>query len=384
MPDSSSIASHIYSPNRLVVVYNTDMADSDNKSPDDSQEPNSTEAASAAGAASASGVVDPVDTAASETATDTASAAAVATDATPASTSADSLTSAAPSAAQGSKRLSRSRNILLVSVLLVATFALGLVWFCYQYLLPVIYQPAAALTPATEINTADSHEQGTIPLTVQYEHSAIPDLSKLFGKTSDEALATLGQGWSITKDADTTQEPPAEGAEPIDSAIKRIVTLSYTPTILSVEGGSFEEGDAGYSEVQGRLPIATIYLSMNAEGKVIEVYFVADIDLFETVYLDFDTLLSTGWFLSSALQDSGVAPRDYNYRPPDFSQTASYDYPESPNRRVIKQSAIFSGRVDAEGLPSAWAVTVTYEFMTPVDNPSLVKASRRVIHIRLS
>ena len=365
--NSSNTASYICSPNRLVVVYNTDMVDSDNKSPDDSQESNSTEAASAAG------VADPVDIAA---------ASATATDATPTSTSANSP--AAPAVAKGSKRLSRSRNLLLVSVFLVAAFALGLVWFCYQYLLPVIYQPAASLTPATEINTADSHEQGTIPLTVQYEYLTIPDLTKLFGKTSDEALATLGQGWSITKDADTTQEPSAEGEEPIDSAIKRIVTLGYTPTILSVEGGSFEEGDTGYAEVQGLLPIATIYLSMNAEGKVVEVYFVADIDLFETVYLDFDTLLSTGWFLSSALQDSGVAPRDYNYRPPDFSQTASYDYPESPNRRVIKQSAIFSGRVDAEGLPSAWAVTVTYEFMTPVDNPSLAKASRRVIHIRLS
>ncbi|MCL2632106.1 MAG: hypothetical protein FWD45_03330 [Coriobacteriia bacterium] len=281
------------------------------------------------------------------------------------------------------QRSKRSRNTLLAVISLVFALALALVWFGFRFLLPVISKPAEPLGPIAELEPNDSYEPGVIPLTITIEKITIPNLTQLFGRTGSEAIALLGSGWEVTKVSDA--EPGTADNNTADtSAVQRLVTLTYTPRILSVEGGNFAEGDADYQEIESLLPKANLYLSLNDEGRVIEVYLTADMELFEIENTTFNALLSTENFLSWILADAGINPRNFSYSVPDFNRAISYDYPDSPNRKVMKQSTIFSGRVADDGIPTAWAVTVTYEFIPPIANPSEAESPRRVIHISLS
>jgi hypothetical protein len=279
----------------------------------------------------------------------------------------------------------RTRNVLLALSLLLVVAVGALCWYGYQRLWPVIATPPdAGLGSVTVLPTDDDPNSGDIPLTVVYGRADVPDLVALFGLTREEALSRLGEGWVETKVSTTELPDPADPAA-VMPTVYQLVTLSYTPDVLSASGGDGHLGDYAYDEaVRASLPKANVYLSLNGDGRVIEVYYAADLELLGHPDLDFMALLADDGFLRGVLGSAGIDPREFVYQPPDYAGSLTYDRPESDARKVVKQSVIFSGRALGEGLPTAWAVTVTYEFMPPAQDPSEAVTSRRIIHINLS
>ncbi|MCL2136703.1 MAG: hypothetical protein FWH40_04165 [Coriobacteriia bacterium] len=289
----------------------------------------------------------------------------------------------ASSPAPASAIARRSRNTTIVIGALVLVVALLLVWFASQYLLPVINGAPDRLQPLTELSDDEAKEPGKVPIQVHYETSDIPDLIQLFGKTTEQALAYLGPGWVVTKSTDADQVGP-EADEPESPVLLRVITLTYTANVTSVEGGSLDETDSRYAETVALIPQANIYLSLNSEGRVFEVYYTGDLDLLGIDQQEFFTMLSNDSFLRLMLYKAGIDSRDFTYASPDYNSSTTYDNPGSANPKVTKQSAIYSGRVAGDGAPTAWVITVTYEFIPSVSSPSGSDATRRTVHISLS
>ena len=281
----------------------------------------------------------------------------------------------------------RTRNtfILLSLLLVVAVGALS--WFAYQYLLPIITGSSNEINTVVELPIGDDPNSGSVPLTISYEKAAIPNLVALFGLTTDQALYQLGTGWAIAKVTDIEPEAPVDPNNPeaVETQLLfQLVTLNYIPQVTSVDGSTFDEGDPNYQAVLTSLPTADLYLSLNADGRIAEVYYIADIELLGYPQSDFQTLLSDDGFLRAVLSAAGVSPRGFYYQAPDYESSLTYDNPMSANRRITKQSSIFSGRATNEGSPTAWAVTVTYEYMPPVFQPADAVKTHRRLYISLS
>ena len=276
----------------------------------------------------------------------------------------------------------RTSNTLIVLSLVLLLGIGALSWVGYQLLWPVIISPPdSGLGTVTVLPTDDDPNSGAIPLTVVYEKSTVPNLVALFGLTTAEALSRLGEGWVTTKVSEPATADPSAAPPPI----YQLVTLSFAPKVVSVSGGDGQPGDYDYDQaVQAALPVANIYLSLNNQGKIIEVYYAVDLELIDPPDQSFTTLLSNDGYLRSILRSAGVEPRDFAYSPPDYGASLTYDRPDSDNRKVLRQSTIFSGRAAGEGLPTAWAVTVTYEFIPPVADPAAAPHPRRTLHINLS
>jgi hypothetical protein len=79
-----------------------------------------------------------------------------------------------------------------------------------------------------------------------------------------------------------------------------------------------------------------------------------------------------------------VQPLDFSYIPPDLEQSIVYDNPGSANRKVLKQSQIFSGRTSSETLPTVWTLTVTYDYGAGVASTEEYREANRTINLKLA
>jgi hypothetical protein len=85
-----------------------------------------------------------------------------------------------------------------------------------------------------------------------------------------------------------------------------------------------------------------------------------------------------------ALGSAGVQPRDFSYVPPLPEESIVYDNPNSQNRKVVKQTQIFSGRTTLEAVPTAWTLTVTYDYGAGVASTQDFREATRMINLKLA
>lgn len=269
----------------------------------------------------------------------------------------------------GDKRVKKARRtkvlLIIVLIVLVATLG-GLVYLAY----PVIFSDDSTGSQTTikdptgniVIDLTDKSAPGEIHV----QETSIPNLVSLFGLTIEEANATLGDSFQLVKtDAATDATNPD---------IKQLATFSYEPVV--------EDGYAG-SMSGASLPSEHIYLSLDESGRVIDVYYTCDMRLLGYPVSSFVDLVS-GEMVSGALATAGVEPRDFGFEAPAEENTISYDNANSENRKIIKQSTIFSGRTLSDGVPTAWTLTVTYDYGAGVSSTAAYKQAIRTISLRLA
>ena len=274
--------------------------------------------------------------------------------------------------AQKSKRTRNTFIILSVVALIVAA---ALAWVGYTHLLPALAGEPGELESGVELPLEDL-DSDAIPVNIVYHKMAVPSLVSMYGLTSGEVLERLGPGWEETRRIDVVG-----GDNP---AVVLLVTLTFKPDVASIEGGG-PNTDYAVELEKAKRPEANLYLSLNADGRVIETLFTAELDMLDyPTSVAFTELLATDGFVSQVLQWAGVQPLGFTYQPPDFDSTVSYDYPDLPTRKVTKQSSAFHGRAANQGFPTAWVVTVTYDFIPPVASVDGTPNARRILNIRLA
>ncbi|MCL1880357.1 MAG: hypothetical protein FWF71_07100 [Actinomycetia bacterium] len=269
-------------------------------------------------------------------------------------------------------RSRRTRNLLIVTIVVLILAAVALAWFGYHTLFKQSVQEQPVLKQSTDLvpSGTDNAKVETKPV---YKTASIPGMRPLFGLTIDEASAKLGSQWVLDKNEDAKDSN--------NPNVKKLATLRYLPQL---ESGGAPSADASISLSSDTPPVANLYLSTDSQGHVIAILYSADMDLLGYPKSGFASLLADDKLVLNALESAGIGPKDFQYAAPDMRAATSYDYPDSADRKVSKQTTLFSGRTANDGLPGAWVVTVTYQFVPATSTPNDAAGAARTIYISLA
>lgn len=269
----------------------------------------------------------------------------------------------------GHERLKRSRRtrIILILVIVVLVAALG----GLAYLGFTVFQEGAdgdgsGIKPVTDILDTPIKDQDA-PDEMHIQETSIPNLVSLFGMTVDEVSVRLGNEFQLKSTAPVTDAS--------NQNIKQLATFSYNVTVT---GGN---SDAHLSAL---LPSQSIYVSLDESGKVIDIYYTCDMRLLGYPEGSFGDLLANDSVVSGSLTAAGITPRDFVYAAPNPDDCITYDNVNSANRKVVKQSQIFSGRNLSESIPTAWTLTVSYDFGSGVASINEYREATRIISLKLA
>lgn len=264
------------------------------------------------------------------------------------------------------KKAKRTRIILLAIILLLLAALGALVYLGYTFYQDGVANNQGNIKPLPVVSN-NTVTDPSAPAEVRIEETSIPALAPLFGFTVDEVKAMLGKDFQLTKtDAATDEANPA---------IRQLATFSYIPTV---------SGDTANVSANTALPNESIYVSLDDGGKVVDVYYVCDMKLLGYPEVSFEELLATSDLVIGVLASAGVQPRDFSYVPPSFEESIVYDNPNSTNRKVSKQTQIFSGRTDSSEVPTAWTLTITYDYGAGVSSVGEFRQATRTINLKLA
>ena len=263
------------------------------------------------------------------------------------------------------KKSNRLKIILILFIILLVFALAGLAYLGYNVFLESMSKTHATVQPTTtmtELTVADMNA----PKTVVYKKTSIPNLAALFGMNIDQVGQTLGPEFVLVRTS-----PSEDSSNP---NIVQLAVFSYIPEIIDSEQSDISTA---------QMPTQSIYASLDQYGVVIDIYYLCDMRLLDYPSQSFNELLSTEWLLLNTIQTAGVYPRDFYYTAPNPEECIVYDNVNSNNRKITKQSYIFSGRTTSEALPTVWTLTVTYDFGSGVESQDDFSRATRLIYIRL-
>ncbi|MDR2105993.1 MAG: hypothetical protein LBP24_01130 [Coriobacteriales bacterium] len=264
------------------------------------------------------------------------------------------------------KKAKRTRAVLVLVIILLIGALGGLAWIGYTILTEQTATVPASIKPGDTLVGGEVTDPDA-PGEVKVDETSIPALASLFGLTVEEVKTKLDPGFQLTKTDSVTDET--------NPAIRQLATFSYTPSVSGAAPGALPNA---------ALPSESIYASLDEAGKVIDIYYICDMRLLGYPEKSFDELLADSNLVSEALASAGVQPRDFNYAPPDPEASTVYDNPNSQNRKVVKQTHIFSGRTTSDVVPTVWTLTVTYDFGAGVASSSEFREATRTINLKLA
>lgn len=263
------------------------------------------------------------------------------------------------------KKSKRSKIILIVVIVLLLLALGGLVYFGYTIFKQGSDGAATGITPSDDLPATEVTDISA-PGQIQIETTSIPDLSSLFGLTVEEVSAKLGMQFQLKSSTPTTDNT--------NTAITQLATFTYVPVIT----------DGSDATSSAALPTESIYASLDEAGKVIDIYYSCDMRLLGYPEVSFNSLLSSETIVTQALGAAGITPRDFSFAPPT-EEAIVYDNKDSANRKIIKQTQIYSGRASSEGNPTAWTLTVTYDFgVKGVASAEDFRQATRTINLKLA
>lgn len=264
------------------------------------------------------------------------------------------------------KKAKRLRNILIVVIILLVAALSALVYLGYTIYMESVERGTGRIGDVTTVIDGDVVD-ASAPPEIKIETTSIPNLSSLFGLTTDEVAARLGSSFLLASLRDESDET--------NPAIRQLATFSFVPTV---------SGGTGDMMANLSLPNETIYASLDASGKVVDIYYICDMRLLGYPDRAFVDLLADQDFVTSVLSSANVQPRDFSFVAPDPDESTIYDNPSSANRKVIKQTHIFSGRTLSSSVPTVWTLTVTYDFGTGVASTGEFRQATRSINLKLA
>jgi flagellar basal body-associated protein FliL len=277
----------------------------------------------------------------------------------------------------------RSKRLLIVLLVLLVLIFAGGAFIGVRYFILPHRSLDASFTFLPELPVQDPSVTTNSSVSVKYKTTTIPPLVGLFGMNKDEVAARLGSDWTLTK-----EEAVSDATTP---AAVAMLTFTYTAQPIVDNQSSADQGTTNTatdtkssSSSADTTPDAQLYLSMNADNKVIDVLYKADMDLLGFPTVSFMDLLATDSTINKILDGAGVGPKDFQYAAPNVDETIAWDNPNSDKRKITRQSKIYSGRTTNNGDPTAWTVTFTYEFTPYVQSPDDFSNARRTIKVQLS
>jgi hypothetical protein len=253
-------------------------------------------------------------------------------------------------------RHAKRTRALLISILLILLLAFGGLIYLGYSMVTAEKQGSSSLavnTPARldEEVIDDNLSDGSLQ-----QITTIPNLRQLFGLGIEQVSQRLSSDFVLTKSEDT------EDATNPD--IRTLVTYSYAPSSGSSTSAGTAAPASGSAAPNAASRVENLYLSLNTEGKVIEVYYVASLDLLGYDDVDFAALIDSSQSVTDVLRQAGIAPAsDWKFTAPKPDAYTQYVDPAATVKKVKKLTATFYAATNStEAAPRNWNLTFTYDY----------------------
>lgn len=273
----------------------------------------------------------------------------------------------------------RTKRTLIIVIILLALLLLGVAAGAVYYYLSMEDASATIEHAGNVIEDGSvTQDRGTT------ETIEMPDLVKMFGKTPEEVLKTLGPDYSITNTGTTAAEDASEaetdengdGTEDAEgdeasTTTSQVTTISYTP----------QEQASTY----GTTHVLNIYLTLDESGATREVYFAGSMSLLDYPISNFADLVAAKTSLADTLRSAGATmASDTPYTAPTEDEYTIYVDPSANKRLIRKETVTVTGSLASEQAPKNFEVTYTYDYgASGVEISPDRQPSQRMLYIKL-
>ncbi|MCR2036293.1 histone-lysine N-methyltransferase [Adlercreutzia mucosicola] len=239
-----------------------------------------------------------------------------------------------PAVPEYMRKSRRMRRILIAVIAVLVLLLGGLSYFGVQ-----LYKENSSTAVQQAQNT--EHEPGTIQSdqandasTETAKTTTVPNLVGLLGLTQQEAVDKLQHGAQVSSSREVNEE-----GNPIKTEAR--VALTAEPS-------------------DGSTNTPTVYLGLNAEGKIVQAGYSASTSSLGYGSLSFADAVSNEDIIQKTLAEAGVpVPGDAVSLPED---PASYTTFDSDGKTRTKEYCSFSGTVDLEGVAHTWSAVLSYDY----------------------
>ncbi|MCR2034965.1 protein kinase [Adlercreutzia mucosicola] len=199
---------------------------------------------------------------------------------------------------------------------------------------PTAESDSASSPIASSEPERDTPQINSTPAAAPNKTGSAPQLPSLLGLTQDEAVDKLQHGAQVSSSREVNEE-----GNPIKTEAR--VTLTAEPS-------------------DGSTNTPTVYLGLNAEGKIVQAGYSASTSSLGYGSLSFADAVSNEDIIQKTLAEAGVpVPGDAVSLPED---PASYTTFDSDGKTRTKEYCSFSGTVDLEGVAHTWSAVLSYDY----------------------
>ena len=258
-----------------------------------------------------------------------------------------------PSATPKMRKSRRTRRILIVLIVLLLAGLAALGYFAYRSFTESQLQ-AAQHTQEQTAAPKDEYDSG-VAADVANQQAAVkadvPDLSQIMGMTQDEAVAALKRGAQVSSSNDASED---------EGAIKKHVNVTLTEEPSDSRG----------------VTTPTVYLGLDADGKVIQAGYSASAAVLGYGSVSFDDAVSNEHIIEKTLKMIGVDVPEGTATLPDSKD--AYSTYASDGTTVMKENYSFSGTSELNSSPCSWSAVLSYDYTKQVLSGNLSDTVRIV------
>ncbi len=239
------------------------------------------------------------------------------------------------------KRKSRRMRIVLivVSVVLVLLLA-ALVYFAFTLVNEA--NSVAYQTASRESSDAPSSLASDAQDDENVVHGDVPALSGLLGKTTDDAIAEVGRGATITSQKDITEET-GKG----DKKKTQVVGTSVTVALADET-----------TDNSGNTP--TLYFDCDKDGVITRVGYSTSVASLNYGDMSFADIVQNGHIVENLLSDAGLPTDDGAVTLPATDDYRTY---ADDGTTIVQEAYTFSGTSNAtDGSSHKWSCRLSYDY----------------------
>ena len=254
----------------------------------------------------------------------------------------------------------RTRKVLIILIVLLIVLGGLVAFFGYKTFTGTQQDTAQQAHQKQEEATTNSQNsiqdmEGNDAVQTAVAQTQVPNLTALFGKTAEEAVAAIGHGALVTSN---------RAVDDSSSAVKTNLSVALTEEPADSKTGT-----------------PTVYLGLDKDGKVIQVGYSASAGALGFGTLSFADAISGEHVIEKTLAKIGIqVPEGSAVLPTD---KASYSTYASDNTTVVKERCSFEGPIDVNGVACTWSAVLSYDYTTQIVTDNL-NDTVRIIYVYIS
>jgi len=254
----------------------------------------------------------------------------------------------------------RTRKVLIILIVLLIVLGGLVAFFGYKTFTGTQQDTAQQAHQKQEEATTNSQNsiqdiEGNDAVQTAVAQTQVPNLTALFGKTAEEAVAAIGHGALVTSN---------RAVDDSASAVKTNLSVALTEEPADSKTGT-----------------PTVYLGLDKDGKVIQVGYSASAGALGFGTLSFADAISGEHVIEKTLAKIGIqVPEGSAVLPTD---KASYSTYASDNTTVVKERCSFEGPIDVSGVACTWSAVLSYDYTTQIVTGNL-NDTVRIIYVYIS